>query len=108
MLEIPELLDVPVVRQQDPDACGAACFRSIYKMVVGGLSEEEAVELVHTTGLGTTPTALTKALRRAGLEVEAGEMTIGDLAAFVEEGKPIITPVQGSGDGAGNAEGHYV
>lgn len=63
----------------------------------------EVAQAVGTSGLdGTDPRAVESYLRRMGLTVLAGEMTINDLAHFGRTGRPVLCLVQDDG------VGHYV
>lgn len=109
-----ELLDVPDFRQNGAYDCGAAATHSVCAYFgVGPETEEEFIaELGTTPADGTRPGNILALLTRYGLAVTAGQsMDLDDLAAFHDDGRPVICPIQAYGTAEEEAQeesGHYV
>ena len=109
-----ELLDLPDIRQKDHYSCGAAVAMAVGRYFnVGPTSLEEWKHALGTSEKNSTsPPAIIRYLRSLGLDVTARpQMTIEDLHAAWQDGKPVICPIQEYGVPSKQASfnyGHYV
>lgn len=79
------MLTLPDVRQKDVYDCGEAAVRCVLKYYSINNSLKFA-----TSQDGSDPRQLEAAFRLSGLNVIAGEMTIGDLKHFVKKRYPVV------------------
>jgi SPP1 gp7 family putative phage head morphogenesis protein len=110
-----KILEVPDIRQRDHYSCGAAAAMAVGKYF--GVGPKSLTEWKHELGTvieeSTHPSAIVKYFLKLGLDVDAREgMTLDDLKIYIDEGMPIICPVQDYGPfvpaKAKFAYGHYL
>ena len=82
------LLALSDIRQQSAHDCGEAATR----VILAHQNITAAVRLA-TPQHGTDPTQIESALRRIGLLVTAGEMSIEDLRHYCDDSRPVIALV---------------
>ena len=82
------LLTLPDIRQTNNHDCGEAAVRC----VLGFHGIKAAVSLA-TEPHGTDPVQIESALRKIGMQVTAGEMSIDDLKHYCDTGRPVIALV---------------
>jgi len=109
------ILDVPDTRQTFPYDCGAKATQTVLAYYGIDVREDRLLKYLGTTEEGTDVKNIIKVLKRVGLEVEAGKMTVADLEKHLDEGHPIILPLQAWVDDlfeidwqTSEGEGHYV
>jgi predicted double-glycine peptidase len=108
------VLDVPAWRQETPYSCGAAALASVLCYFdQGGFDESElAAELGTNPDDGTPPDAILRVAQARGLEADGkGGLTLGDLAAALDAGCPVLCPIQAYGTDAEAKQlqtGHWV
>ncbi len=90
------LLDLRDVRQRDDHDCGEAAV-DIVLSFLGTRGKSDVASAVD----GTHPSAIEAALRRAGLSVQSGTMTVSDLQHHTRQGRPVLCPIASYG-------GHWV
>lgn len=90
------LSDVPYVRQGTDYSCGAASFQAVLSFWGMDLPESELIERLHTSpDHGTCPRDIVRVAMEQGFIATMGtELTVGDLAASVREGVPVIIVAQ--------------
>lgn len=92
------LLDLPDVRQRDDYDCGEAAADTVFRFLCGrSLSHVALSDAVD----GLHPSNLEAGLRRAGLAVQSGTMTVADLQHHTRAGRPVLCPIAHHG-------GHWV
>lgn len=79
------MLTLPDERQRDTYDCGEAAVKCVLKYYQINSSVKFA-----TSVDGSDPRQLEAALRLAGLNVLAGEMTVADLKHFVKQKRPVV------------------
>lgn len=95
--KVPEVIEVPDVRQDDGWSCGAAAAMSVGVLRgVGPKTLPEWKDLLGTTEQhGTGAVAIVDVLGLLGLSVtEQHRMSLADLSAHLEAGRPVLCPVQ--------------
>jgi predicted double-glycine peptidase len=94
------VLPIPDTRQDTPHGCGEAAVRCVlnYHKILA------AIPRFATPQDGSDPRQLEAYFRRLGLHVLSGEMKIGDLKHFCNEGRPPVVLVHWDGD----RDSHYV
>jgi len=94
---MPALLDTPDIRQRLDFSCGVAAFRTVcaYWQVPTQRITADPHDGLH-------PFELEPALRRAGLWVQAGSMSLDDLRHHHKQGRPVACLIR-TDDG-----GHWV
>lgn len=97
--EVPVLLDLPDIRQTADYDCGAAVVDVVLKF--HGVRSCAAVLLLANPVQGCSPDTVEAMLRRAGLPVQSGTMTVEDLRHHTRQGRPVLCPVARYG-------GHWV
>lgn len=91
------LLQLADIRQTSPHDCGPTAFRIVCDYFSIAPPAPASCDLT-----GLPPDYLESHLRRAGLRVQFGEMTVEDLRHHTEQNRPVICLVNVGG------EGHYV
>lgn len=91
------LLDLPDVRQRAGCDCGTAAADTVARFLHSRTARAVIADAVD----GTHPSALEAAMRRAGLAVQSGTMTLADLQHHVRQGRPVLCPIASYG-------GHWV
>ena len=84
------LLDTPDVRQRGDFDCGAAAVETVLRVL--GVRATAAVVLADAVD-GLHPATIEAALRRAGVPVQSGTMTVADLKHHTALGRPVLCPV---------------
>lgn len=101
------LLELPDVRRNDGFSCGAAAVAVALRYFGRRRGQDELAERLLVTQVdGTDVRAMEAVLRRCGLRVISGEMTLDDLSHHARLGRPVITPITVADDG--REVGHYV
>lgn len=110
--DVRQLLTVPDIVQPDSVSCGAACAAAVGQYFrVGPTTVEEWERLLGTDEDGTPPANIVAVLRSLGLQVtERHGMTVADLQACWQQGRPVICPVQewNAAPDIVDDDGHYV
>ncbi len=103
---------VPDIRQETDYSCGQATLASVLCGFDKCVSEEKLREdMKPNPAKGTAPQEIEQKAKDEGYNTWSGSMTIEDLKQFIEENKPIITPIQALCDPSEyekNDNGHYV
>lgn len=94
-----KLLDLADLRQSADCDCGEAAVDTVFDAL--GVRLTAASVLSSTAQDGAHPASIEAALRRAGLYVQSGTMTLADLQHHVRLGRPVLCPVSLHG-------GHWV
>ena len=106
-------LSVPEERQATGYSCGAACLTSVARFFgVEPDTESEAIrELKSSPAAGSDPEHIVQVAHNHGLEgVALSGLTLADLREHLDQGHPIIVPLQAWGtpeEYASNESGHY-
>src|SRR3990167_11125340 len=112
--ENPIKIALPAVHQSSNYDCGAASLRSIASYFgFGPETEQQFIKAVKATkDNGTEPKNLIRAAKSFGLKVLAKEnMSIQELIAMLDKGKPVICDIQAWGEPKEyktKNSGHYV
>ncbi len=85
------MLQLPDVRQAENYDCGPASIDTVLRFF-GVRSKTSVVQCANEID-GTHPATLETALRRAGLLVCAGRMSLADLTHHTRLGRPVLCPV---------------
>lgn len=93
------ILELKDVRQHDEYSCGDACVDVLLRF--WGVRSSVAVLTLANAVQGVGPDACENLLRRAGLSVVSGNITVDDLKNFTKLGRPVMCPVSVHG-------GHWV
>jgi len=114
------IIDFPEARQATTFTCGAAALQSVlyyYGIERREAELQEALDVVPESQEGVDPPVIEKYLDGAGLDFEAGPMTIADLREYIDQGVPVIICIQAWADDyetnqaldySGYDDGHYV
>lgn len=107
--------DFPDYRQDNHWRCGLEAWRGVVRWFTGeDVSTSEAEKLLHTSlKQSTDPSAIIRELRNRGIAVTVKrDMTIEDLRAATDAGRPVIVCIQDYGNrrerGASFKYGHYL
>src|SRR5581483_2822978 len=89
--------DVLDVRQSTNFSCGAAALHAVCAYWgVGPESEYDYMKALHSDpSMGTTPDHIIKYAKSRGLKVDARDcMTVAELKAHLDKGRPVIVLIQ--------------
>ncbi len=112
----PIKIKLPDLEQSSDFACGASCMMAIGEYFgVGPETEAEWIRLLGTNEDGTSPQAIIQVASDLGLDVHAMQkMTLNQLEAELNAGRPCMLPIQAYSSGgeaeeeSGNDSGHWV
>jgi ABC-type bacteriocin/lantibiotic exporter with double-glycine peptidase domain len=93
------MIELPDIRQKDGWSCGPTAAAIVLTHLE--VPVPKSIPIGSPVD-GTDPLALVSFFRQAGLAVQAGEMTLDDLAHHTKLGRPVICLMRDDGDG------HYV
>jgi ABC-type bacteriocin/lantibiotic exporter with double-glycine peptidase domain len=93
------MIALPDIRQRESWDCGPAAVRSALTALGYRPPDLMATVLGTSPSDGTDPRAVESYLRREGLAVISGEMTLADLTHFTKTGRPVLCLVTKAGCG---------
>ena len=109
------MLDIPCLRQAFDYDCGAVVLQAVLAYYGIEIREDKLIKMAGTSKKkGTNPAAMVKVLKKYGLEIEEGEMTMNEIKNFLKNKVPVIIFIQAwinkkSIDWVNNwGDGHYV
>lgn len=95
------ILDIQGAVQQTDYSCGDACIDTVIRY--HGVRTNVGVLRLANVYSGMSPETIESLLRKAGLAILSGKMTVADLAHFTKTERPVICPITVPDEG-----GHYV
>jgi ABC-type bacteriocin/lantibiotic exporter with double-glycine peptidase domain len=105
--------EYPDVRQSGDYDCGSAVIDGLFKFLGARTCANVAMMGLATESDGLHPSTIEAVLRRAGLRIQSGTMTIADLKHHTAQNRPVLCPIDVYGGhwvtvlGVGSKRVHY-
>lgn len=89
-----KVLDIPDTRQTFNFDCGAKAAQTILAYYGHDVREDKLIKFLDTTTEGTDVKDILKLFKKFGLHVVEGQLTVEQLREAVDNGWPVLMPIQ--------------